>query len=66
MSAIEIYNEVVKDLLRDLGGALRILDDPERGPVVEGLTEIGVTSLQHFEQLLFDVDARRQVKDPFV
>lgn len=29
MSALEIYNEVVKDLLNPDSGPLRLLDDPE-------------------------------------
>ena len=61
MSAIEIYNEVVRDMLVDDSEALRVLDDPDRGPVVEGLTEIVITSLQHFEDLMRDVETRRQV-----
>ena len=61
MSAIEIYNEVVRDMLVDDSEVLRVLDDPDRGPVVEGLTEIVITSLQHFEDLMRDVETRRQV-----
>ncbi|KAF5802483.1 putative kinesin-like protein [Helianthus annuus] len=38
-SAIEIYNETVVDLLNRDSGALRLLDDPEKGTVVEKLTE---------------------------
>ncbi|KAL0351801.1 UNVERIFIED_CONTAM: Kinesin-like protein KIN-7F [Sesamum calycinum] len=38
-SAMEIYNEAVRDLLWPDGGPLRLLDDPERGTVVDKLTE---------------------------
>lgn len=61
MSAIEIYNEVVRDLLVEDGEGLRVLDDPERGPVVERLTEFGLTSIQDMEQMLHNVESKRQV-----
>ncbi|KAB1671068.1 hypothetical protein [Gossypium barbadense] len=38
-SAMEIYNESVRDLLSADSTPLRLLDDPERGTVVEKLTE---------------------------
>ena len=43
LSAIEIYNEVVRDLLAPGSDPLRLLDDPERGgTVADGLTEMPV------------------------
>ncbi|PHT36247.1 Kinesin-like protein NACK2 [Capsicum baccatum] len=48
-SAMEIYNEVVKNLLILDDTPLRLLDDPERGTVVEKLTEcfrqVNITSI---------------------
>ncbi|KAL0046102.1 hypothetical protein WJX82_002585 [Trebouxia sp. C0006] len=65
MSAIEIYNEKVRDLLKD--GTERqnlpLLDDPERGTVAEGLSEEWPRSEQHLCQLLRQIEARRTVRD---
>lgn len=41
---------------------LRIRDDPERGPIVEGITEFGVTSLQHLESIVSTIETRRRAK----
>lgn len=64
MSAIEIYNEKVRDLLKD--GTERqnlpLLDDPERGTVAEGLSEEWPRSEQHLCQLLRQIEARRTVR----
>ena len=66
MSAIEIYNEKVRDLLKD--GTERqnlpLLDDPERGTVAEGLSEEWPRSEQHLCQLLRQIEARRTVPAP--
>jgi hypothetical protein len=62
LSAVEIYNEVVRDLLRDASPALRVQDDPGKGVVAEGLTEAGVQSVEHLRQLLREVEGRRQVR----
>ena len=63
MSAIEIYNEKVRDLLKD--GTERqnlpLLDDPERGTVAEGLSEEWPRSEQHLCQLLRQIETRRTV-----
>ncbi|GKA03259.1 kinesin-like protein NACK2 [Tanacetum coccineum] len=60
-SALEIYNEIVVDLLnRDLG-PLRLLDDSEKGTVVEKLTEEVVNDAQHLRRLISTCEAQRQV-----
>ncbi|KAK1383893.1 hypothetical protein POM88_021628 [Heracleum sosnowskyi] len=51
-SAMEIYNEVVRDLLSSNSTPLRLLDDPERGTVVEKLTEEILRDQKHLKKLL--------------
>ncbi|XP_073148831.1 kinesin-like protein KIN-7F [Henckelia pumila] len=60
-SAMEIYNESVRDLLSIDCTPLRLLDDPERGTVVEKLTEEVLTDWDHVIQLLSICEAQRQV-----
>eukprot|EP00250_Pteridium_aquilinum_P009122 c18455_g1_i1 orf=599-1855(+) len=60
-SAMEIYNEVVSDLLKPDTGPLRIMDDRERGTVIERLREEIVKDKDHFRSLLAVCEARRQV-----
>ncbi|KAK4387481.1 Kinesin-like protein KIN-7E [Sesamum angolense] len=60
-SAMEIYNEVVKDLLSFDGTPLRLLDDPVRGTVVEKLTEVTLRSYSHLKELLSICEAQRKI-----
>ncbi|XXG66104.1 hypothetical protein AAC387_Pa05g3648 [Persea americana] len=60
-SAIEIYNEAVRDLLSVDASPLRLLDDPERGTTVERLTEESVRDWAHLKQLLSICEAQRQI-----
>lgn len=60
-SAIEIYNEAVRDLLSSDSTPLRLLDDPERGTVVERLTEEILRDQNHLEELLSICEAQRQI-----
>ncbi|KAH7425157.1 hypothetical protein KP509_11G042300 [Ceratopteris richardii] len=60
-SALEIYNEVVSDLLRPEGGPLRIMDDRERGMVIEKLKEEIIKDKSHLRSLLEVCEAHRQV-----
>ncbi|KAI5068317.1 hypothetical protein GOP47_0016662 [Adiantum capillus-veneris] len=61
VSALEIYNEVVKDMLNMDSGPLRLLDDPEKGTVVEKLVEDVVRDINHLKDILAVVEAQRQV-----
>ncbi|KAK8959542.1 Kinesin-like protein NACK1 [Platanthera guangdongensis] len=61
ISALEIYNEVVKDLLRPDSGPLRLLDDPEKGTIVEKLEEETVRNREHLRQLIGICEAQRHV-----
>ncbi|XP_022752076.1 kinesin-like protein KIN-7I [Durio zibethinus] len=60
-SALEIYNEAVRDLLSSDSTPLRLLDDPERGTVVEKLTEETLRDRKHLQELLSICEAQRQI-----
>ncbi|XP_031385160.1 kinesin-like protein KIN-7F isoform X2 [Punica granatum] len=59
--AMEIYNESVRDLLSADSTPLRLLDDPERGTIVEKLTEEPLRDWNHFQELLAVCEAQRQI-----
>ncbi|GAB2291583.1 Kinesin-like protein nack2 [Dionaea muscipula] len=61
ISALEIYNEDVFDLLNHNSCPLRLLDDPEKGTIVEKLVEKVVEDSQHLKQLISICEAQRQV-----
>ncbi|CAM0876219.1 unnamed protein product [Alopecurus aequalis] len=61
ISAIEIYNEIVKDLLQPESGPLRLLDDPEKGPIVEKLGEQIAKNREHLRHLISICEEQRQV-----
>ncbi|XP_041999238.1 kinesin-like protein KIN-7F [Salvia splendens] len=60
-SAMEIYNEVVRDLLSTDNSPLRLLDDPERGTIIEKLTEETLRDRDHLKELLSICEAQRQI-----
>ncbi|KAK3124052.1 hypothetical protein QOZ80_8AG0639790 [Eleusine coracana subsp. coracana] len=60
-SAIEIYNEAVRDLLSNDTTPLRLLDDPEKGTTVERLTEETLRDHAHLRDLLAVCEAQRQI-----
>ncbi|KAL2477038.1 ATP binding microtubule motor family protein [Forsythia ovata] len=60
-SAVEIYNEVVRDLLSTDNAPLRLLDDPERGTIIEKLTEETLRDRKHLKELLSTCAAQRQI-----
>ncbi|XP_058088244.1 kinesin-like protein NACK1 [Magnolia sinica] len=61
ISALEIYNEIVRDLLHPDSGPLRLLDDPEKGTVVEKLVEQTANNSRHLQELISMCEAQRQV-----
>ncbi|GAU16802.1 hypothetical protein TSUD_200450, partial [Trifolium subterraneum] len=61
ISALEIYNETVIDLLNRESGPLRLLDDPEKGTIVEKLNEEVAKDGQHLRHLIGICEAHRQV-----
>lgn len=60
-SAMEIYNESVRDLLSADPTPLRLLDDPERGTVVEKLMEGSLRDWDHCMELLSICESQRQI-----
>ncbi|KAM1457109.1 hypothetical protein ACFX13_035184 [Malus domestica] len=60
-SAIEIYNEAVRDLLSTDNTPLRLLDDPERGTIIEKITEETLRDWNHLKELLSMCEAQRQI-----
>ncbi|KAI3733247.1 hypothetical protein L1987_64467 [Smallanthus sonchifolius] len=60
-SAIEIYNECVRDLFSADATLLRLLDDPEKGTVVDKLTEIHLEDWTHVMELLAVCEAQRKI-----
>ncbi|KAG4118029.1 hypothetical protein ERO13_D12G267600v2 [Gossypium hirsutum] len=62
ISGLEIYNENVRDLLNsESGHNLKLLDDPEKGTVVEKLVEETASNDQHLRHLISICEAQRQV-----
>ncbi|OVA13008.1 Kinesin [Macleaya cordata] len=61
ISALEIYNETVVDLLNRDSGPLRLLDDPEKGTFVEKLVEEVAKDSNHLRSLIGICEAQRQV-----
>ncbi|CAL5376285.1 unnamed protein product [Camellia sinensis] len=60
-SAMEIYNESVRDLLSTDSSPLRLLDDPKRGTVTEKLTEEPLRDWNNVMELLSICEAQRQI-----
>ncbi|KAK8529973.1 hypothetical protein V6N12_060736 [Hibiscus sabdariffa] len=60
-SAIEIYNEVIRDILNSDNTQLRLRDDPERGTIVENVTEESLKDLNHLKELLAICEAQRRI-----
>ncbi|CAL1355715.1 unnamed protein product [Linum trigynum] len=60
-SAIEIYNEAVRDLLSSDPSPLRLLDDPERGTIIDKLIEETVEDWNHLQELLSICEAQRHI-----
>ncbi|XP_022137277.1 kinesin-like protein NACK1 [Momordica charantia] len=62
ISGLEIYNENVRDLLNtESGRNLKLLDDPEKGTMVEKLVEETANDDQHLRHLISICEAQRQV-----
>lgn len=67
VSYLEIYNEQVRDLLSDSGGAaLMIVEDPIRGVVVPALTEYPIESSVGLTELILKGNERRTMAETSV
>ncbi|KAM7264260.1 hypothetical protein ACFE04_001943 [Oxalis oulophora] len=60
-SAIEIYNEAIRDLLSSDNTPLRLRDDPEKGATVEKITEETLKDWNHLTELISLCEAQRRI-----
>uniref|UniRef100_A0A0E0CP33 Kinesin motor domain-containing protein n=1 Tax=Oryza meridionalis TaxID=40149 RepID=A0A0E0CP33_9ORYZ len=65
-SAIEIYNEVIRDLLSAENTPLRLWDDAEKGTYVENLTEVVLRDWNHLKGLISVCEAQRRTGETFL
>jgi len=56
---VEIYNEMIRDLLVPASGYLELRDDPEKGVVMAGVTEFKAESTEQVMNLLLIGNRRR-------
>eukprot|EP00884_Botryococcus_braunii_P008728 jgi/Botrbrau1/17857/Bobra.0127s0097.1 len=61
ISMMEIYNEVLGDLLNPGSTHLKLRHDPRRGCCVDGLTEEHITSVDHALSVISSGDLHRKV-----
>jgi kinesin family protein 18/19 len=61
-SYTEVYNELVYDLLVPNSQPLELREDPERGPMVSGLTHVRVTDENAIFELLRKGNGRRKTE----
>eukprot|EP00964_Phaeocystis_antarctica_P000619 scaffold341_cov63-Phaeocystis_antarctica.AAC.4 len=62
LSYVEIYNEMIKDLLSPEGVDLKLNEDPVRGMVVQGVTEFGASTADEILELLHRGNLHRTVE----
>lgn len=59
VSFLEVYNENIRDLLNDSEEYLDLREDPIKGPVVAGITEVETKSSKEIMQLLHKGNEKR-------
>ena len=59
ITSVEIYNEMIRDLLVPTSGYLDLRDDPEKGVVIAGVTEFKAESTEQVMNLLLIGNRRR-------
>ncbi|KAM0920403.1 hypothetical protein ACQ4PT_007549 [Festuca glaucescens] len=65
-SALEIYNEVVRDLLSSENTSLRLWDDAEKGTYVENLKEVILRDWNHLKELISVCEAQRRTGETYL
>lgn len=63
LSMMEIYNEVLNDLLDPARSNLKLREDPRRGVGVEGITEENLVSAEHAIQVIARGNENRKVRN---
>ncbi|GAQ83814.1 Kinesin-like protein [Klebsormidium nitens] len=61
-SYLEVYNEVIYDLLERSSGHLELREDPEQGITIAGLKKIQVNSADRILELLEEGNSRRKTE----
>lgn len=63
LTAVEIYNEKVRDLLTEGSEKqnLNLIEDSQRGVVVEGCADVGLQSASQLSELLVQIESKRTV-----
>ncbi|XP_054246841.1 kinesin-like protein KIF19 [Indicator indicator] len=59
MSYLEVYNEVIRDLLNPSSGFLDLREDPRGSIQIAGITEVSTTNVQESMQLLMKGNKQR-------
>ena len=59
VSFLEVYNENIRDLLSNAEEYLDLREDPIKGPVVAGITEVEAGSSEEIMSLLHQGNAKR-------
>ena len=63
LSVLEIYKEVMYDLLTQQSGDIKIQENPETGVVIEGLSEVYLSSLEEFFEYVELSQSNRKVAE---
>ena len=63
LSVLEIYKEVMYDLLTQQSGDIKIQENPETGIVIEGLSEVYLSSLEEFFEYVDLSQSNRKVAE---
>jgi len=63
LSVLEIYKEVMYDLLTQQSGDIKIQENPETGIVIEGLSEIYLSSIEEFFEYVDLSQSNRKVAE---
>ena len=59
ISYIEIYNEIVKDLINDKGPSLMIVEEPQKGVICSNVKEVIITDSVQLKKIINESNKRR-------